>query len=130
MEASRQNFLNIVKLLIEKGADVFILNFPSDLKIKFQVNKIAPSVSKDLEPINKCSLKSNKNSKKLTQKDCCPALKCPCCIPPSLQKSAKEVCTAAGITTGSYSTTNSQMNMCQFYLFFFKIIYISRKLSI
>uniref|UniRef100_A0A1I8BTT7 ANK_REP_REGION domain-containing protein n=1 Tax=Meloidogyne hapla TaxID=6305 RepID=A0A1I8BTT7_MELHA len=99
MEASRQNFLGIVELLIKKGADV---------------NKIAPSVSKDLEPINKCSLKSNKNSKKLTQKDCCPALKCPCCIPPSLQKSAKEVCTAAGITTGPYSTTSSQMNMAPF----------------
>nr|CAD2139141.1 unnamed protein product [Meloidogyne enterolobii] len=96
MEASRQNFLNIVELLIKKGSDV---------------NKIAPSINKDLEPATRCSLKSNKNSKKLTQKDCCPALKCPCCIPPSLQKSAKEVCTAAGITTGPYSTANSQINM-------------------
>uniref|UniRef100_A0A183C3I5 ANK_REP_REGION domain-containing protein n=1 Tax=Globodera pallida TaxID=36090 RepID=A0A183C3I5_GLOPA len=86
MEAARQNCTKVVELLIKKGADV---------------NKIAsPCVGKDVD----VGLPKSKSSKKLSQKDCCPTLKCPCCVPPSLKKNAKEVCTAAGIPPTPFTT--------------------------
>uniref|UniRef100_A0A914I8G2 K Homology domain-containing protein n=1 Tax=Globodera rostochiensis TaxID=31243 RepID=A0A914I8G2_GLORO len=86
MEAARQNCTKVVELLIKKGADV---------------NKIAsPCVGKDVD----VGLPKSKSSKKLSQKDCCPTLKCPCCVPPSLKKNAKEVCTAAGIPPAPFTT--------------------------
>lgn len=65
-----------------------------------KVNKIAsPCLGKDVD----VGIPKAKSSKKLTPKDCC-TLKCPCCVPPSLKKSAKEVCTAAGIPQAPFST--------------------------
>ncbi|KAL3102100.1 hypothetical protein niasHS_003509 [Heterodera schachtii] len=88
MEAARQNCTKVVELLIKNGADV---------------NKIAsPCVAKDVE----FGMPKPKSSKKLTQKNCCPTMKCPCCVPSSLKKTTKEVCSAAGIPT---TIPNGQM---------------------